>query len=124
MSADDERHNRQELVKLGTMLNDIFVVTATEALRSVQEGSELTGAPGQPVDKGDLLVSWQLTFPSPDSAVIGTDSDHAKPIEDGVGKYGPLTLRSKVGGWHSVKLTAANLGRIHDFAKRKVAGHA
>jgi hypothetical protein len=119
MSAADEAHNRETIVRVGTMLQDLFVGSATEALRSIQEGSELTGAPGQPVDTGALKASWQLVFDDPNHATIGTNLVYAEPIEDGVGKYGPLTLRSSVGGFHSVKQTAANFDRIVSAVKAR-----
>lgn len=119
MSAADEAGNRAMTVHVQTVLREHFLDVCGEALRSVQEGSELTGAPGQPVDTGALRASWQLAFPDPDTAIIGTNLVYAAPIEEGVGKYGPLTLRSQVGGWHSVKLTVANIGRIVDAVTRR-----
>lgn len=93
--------------------------------QSIQEGSPITGAPGQPVGQygpgynegsvgGTLKGSWQVTFPSPEIAEITTNLVYAKPIEDGVGKYGPLRLRSSVGGFHSVALTRINFPRLVD----------
>lgn len=113
--------NRDVIANLGTMLNDIFVGTATEALRSVVEGSELTGAPGQPVDTGALRASWHLDFSDADHATISTNLAYAEAIEEGVGPSGPLTLRSPVGGWHSVVQTAANLDRIVAAEKARFA---
>jgi hypothetical protein len=60
MSAADEM--RRELMKLEAMTKQVFVDVATEAHRSIVEGSELTGAPGQPVDTGYLRASWLLAF--------------------------------------------------------------
>jgi hypothetical protein len=118
----DETRNRDTSARLGAMLNDVFVGVGTEALRSIQEGSELTGAPGQPVQSGNLRASWHLDFPTTDRAEISTNVIYAEGVEEGTGVYGPLTLRSPVGGFHSVKITAANLDRIVDHEKRRVMG--
>lgn len=120
--SDDERRNREVIAQLGTMLQSVFVGTATEALRSIKEGSELTGAPGQPVDTGNLRNSWLLEFPDQDHATISTNVIYAEAIEDGTGRFGPLHLRSSVGGWHSVAATAANIDRIVESEKRKAVG--
>lgn len=100
---------------------DIFVGFAVAVRDSVVEGSPVTGAPGQPVDIGNLKASWQLTFPSATLARVTTNVPYAPPIEDGVGPYGPMTLRSEVGGWHSVKLTRAGRQALLDQVVREVA---
>jgi hypothetical protein len=103
--------------------SDLFVGVATETMRSVQVGSEITASPGQPVGQygpgyhpgkvgGTLRASWQLNFESAVAATISTNIVYAPPIEEGIGKYGPLTLRSTVGGFHSVKLTRGGFPRI------------
>lgn len=84
--------------------------------QSIVEGSALTGAPGQPVDTGNLRNSWHLSFPEPGVAQITTHVEYAEVIEDGVGRYGPLRLRSAVGGFHSVKMTRMAFSRIVDHA--------
>jgi hypothetical protein len=115
MTIADDAHNRRTVVTLGAMLSDLFTMCAQEAHRSVQEGSEITGAPGQPVDTGALRSSVQLVFESKDRAVIGTNLDYALSIEDGLSyAHGgtPMTLRSEVGGFHSFKLTEAGMPKI------------
>lgn len=119
MSAADEAGNRATTVRVQSVLREHFLDVCAESERSIVEGSELTGAPGQPVDEGTLKASWQIAFPDEDTATIGTNVVYAEPIEDGVGKYGPLTLRSQVGGWHSVKLTVAGFSRIVDAVTRR-----
>lgn len=119
----DERHNREVIAQVGTMLSTIFAQVASDALDSIQNGSAVTGSPGQPVDTGALKASWQLVLEK-DHATIGTNLVYAIPIEDGTGKYGPLHLRSEVGGWHSVKLTANNLDRIVTDVTARVRGAA
>lgn len=118
MSAKDDM--LREIAKLGAMTDDVFVGVVGEAYRSIQNGSEITGAPGQPVQTGNLLASWQETYPTPDQGQIATNADYAETIEDGVGRYGPLTLRSEVGGFHSKKLTEAGLPHIVDVVTQRV----
>src|SRR5512143_3654198 len=97
-------------------LHDVFVNTAVAVLDSIRDGSIVTGAPGQPVQTGTLRGSWQLTFPSPTTAMVfsgGAASAYNWQIEDGVSWRGtPLTLRSQVGGFHSVQLTIMNFDRL------------
>lgn len=91
---------------------EAFVETAQECLTSIQSGSAITAAPGQPVDTGVLRASWQLSFPTETIAVIGTNIEYAQYIEDGMNDRGQFTLRSAVGGFHSVALTIAGFYRI------------
>ena len=106
---------------------------------SIQNGSALTAAPGQPVDTGFLKGSWQYIQESPDVALIATNVSYAPAIETGIrsdfdpagvtGKYGvkggqigPALApgsggphrKSTVGGHHSVALTRAAWSRIVD----------
>lgn len=129
MSALDDM--RREIVRVTAMAQDVFVNVVAEAHRSIQTGAAITGSPGQPVGQygpgyhegetgGTLRDSWQVAFESPTRAIIGTNVKYAKPIEDGIGKYGPLTLRSTVGGFHSRKLTIAGMQRIVDAEVAKV----
>jgi len=99
----------------------LFTGCVEEVARSIVLGSEITGAPGQPVQTGALRASWQTVFESPTRAVIGTNMAYAEAIEDGVGPYGPLTLRSTVGGFHSAKMTIAAWGRIQAAVAARVA---
>lgn len=82
------------------------------AYNSIRIGSAITGAPGQPVKSGDLLASWNVTWMDRWTAIVSSDLIYAHLIEAGIGAHGPLTLRSKVGGFHSVKLTAMNWDKI------------
>ncbi|HXG70336.1 MAG TPA: hypothetical protein VNJ04_06940 [Gemmatimonadaceae bacterium] len=93
-----------------------------KAHESIQTGSPITGAPGQPVDTGALRASWQVEYPAANEALISTNLEYAQPIEDGIGKHGPLQLRSAVGGWHSLKMTVAGFQRIVNHVTREVAG--
>lgn len=79
------------------------------AFESIRHGSAVTGAPGQPVDTGELLASWQLTPTGRRTATMLSNAVHADIIEHN--RRG-ATLRSKVGGFHSVKLTRLGWRRI------------
>lgn len=100
-------------------MQDFHLVRAIETQRSVQEGSEITGAPGQPVDENNLRPSWILEHLAALRSQTSTGVEYARPIEDGVGPHGPLTLRSQVGGFHSVALTIAGNQKIVDHAMRE-----
>lgn len=120
-------------VKVKTKHQAVFAGVVAETANSIKFGSELTGAPGQPVDTGALQGSWQTDFESPESAVIGTNLEYAPYIEDGVVPVGShrgnvtgdtkqrLTLRSAVGGFHSVALTVAGFDKIVEAEAAKVA---
>lgn len=105
---------------LDNRLREVFTESTVEVHRSVVEGSEVTGAPGQPVDTGALRASWT---PELLSELLWQDStylDYAEPIEEGVGPYGQLTLRSAVGGFHSVALTRGGWQRIVEYVREEV----
>jgi hypothetical protein len=97
---------------LEPMTRRVIGQSVSLAYRSVTVGSAITGAPGQPVDTSALLHSWVIEWKGPWYAEITSDLPYAHIIEAGIGAYGPLMLRSKVGGWHSLKLTAAGWPRI------------
>lgn len=83
----------------------------------------IAGSPGQPVQTGTLRNSWQTTIVSPTEVLISSNLAYAPVIEDGVGRHGkPLTLRSHVGGFHSVAHTLTNIDRLVDQVTREVAG--
>lgn len=114
---------RAFVVKVHAREQSIFTGTVDHAHTSIQEGSTVTGAPGQPVDTGVLRASWQKQYESPAVAIISSGGEAAaynKSIEDGVGPHGPLVLRSPTGGFHSVALTVDNFDRIVEHETRKV----
>lgn len=108
--------------KVDGRLVEMVQESAIEVSRSVTEGSEITGAPGQPVDTGTLKGNWLANQKFVSDIVWETWSnlDYAEPIEEGVGPYGQLTLRSAVGGFHSVAMTRAGWQRIVDYVRSKV----
>lgn len=104
-------------LKADRITRGTFVNATTEVQRSVVEGSEVTGAPGQPVDTGTLKNSFTAQFTGRDTWETTTNLVYAPFIEDGVRPDGvSLSLRSKVGGFHSAKLTRAGWGKIVEKA--------
>jgi hypothetical protein len=96
----------------------LFLRTAREAYRSIKFGSEVTGAPGQPVKTRKLLNSWRITGTAASGTItMQTDLHYAPIIED---NFRGATLRSKVGGFHSVKITRLNFRYIVSSELRKV----
>lgn len=129
-------------LKLRETSDEVFVGVAQAVHESVVEGSPVTGAPGQPVDTGNLKNSWQLTFPERGLAQTATNVVYAEAIEEGQqephtrrqrSRFGieqifveprPMVLRSQVGGFHSVKLTRAGFTRLVRSAVQRVRGGA
>lgn len=104
---------REWTLKVQARNHDVFVNTVAATLESITEGSRVTGAPGQPVQSGRLKGSWGTQWTSETSAIIATNVIYAPFIENGVSWQGtPMTLRSSVGGFHSVALTVMNFDRI------------
>lgn len=112
-------------------INDVHVGSAVAVQDSIRAGSPLTGAPGQPVGQygpgynegsvgGMLLGSWQLQFLGPLDTLVSTNLVYAPVIEEMVGRYGPIRIRSSVGGGHSVALTRAGWQRITDAVTAQV----
>src|SRR4051812_21682974 len=85
----------------------VYRGAAKGALNSIKYGSPITGAPGQPVEKGDLRESWVMEQRTESSAFIYTDSPYAQSNEDGIARPGggPYELRSAEGGRWSVRKT-------------------
>ena len=96
----------------------VFLSTVTKAAQSIIEGSSATGAPGQPVDTGNLRASWQTTFESPTQALISTNVAYAPYVEEGINRWG--SVRYKNHGPHSVALTRTNFPRLVEAAIREV----
>lgn len=102
---------------------------------SIQNGSPVTGSPGQPVGQygpgyhegevgGTLKASWQIIPTAERVASVVTNEVYAPDNEYGIrqkdGK--PYTQRSSVGGRHSVALTIAGWQNIVNDEARKLDG--
>jgi phage gpG-like protein len=117
MFADDVK---RFALKVERQERAVFEGVVLAAHASIVQGSHVTGAPGQPVDTGHLKASWQVDIEG-DVGTIGTNVEYAPAIEDGIGPHGPLTLRSEVGGFHSVAMTRAGFPRLVEQVTREVA---
>lgn len=124
MSFGSDLRRFQRKVELRSQA--VFQKTVAEVARSLNEGSVLTGAPGQPVAPDAppgarrLRGSFQEKYLSPTSAEVSTSIPWAADVEDGMKNGKPMQLRSDVGGFHSVKLTRAGFGRIVGQALEEV----
>lgn len=125
-------------IKVESRSRAVVPAMAAAVLESIQVGSVVTGAPGQPVDTGFLRSSWQSEVaPDGRSAIVGTNVAYAPVIETGMreaydsrgrtnrygvsgGLIGPRlprgmgrrAIRSTVGGPGSVRLTVANANAL------------
>lgn len=106
----------QWTAKTERTLQTVFVASCADAKDSIQNGSALTGSPGQPVDEGELKASWELNFESPTVAVISTNTPYAESNEDGIARPdgGAYVQRSTVGGRWSLRKTILGWPRIVD----------
>lgn len=117
--ADDiKRFN----VKVEQLVDQAFVNVASAAHESIVNGSPVTGAPGQPVDTGNLRASWHLEFPSKESAVISTNVEYAPYVEAGVAGKGGRPAHYQNHGPHSVAHTIARIQPLVDHEVRKLKG--
>ena len=121
-AASFERDLKDFVANVRTRMLSLHIMLANMLHDSIVHGSELTAAPGQPIDTGFLKGSWQLKHLEPLLSQTATDCVYSGPIEDGIsyttGK--PLTLRSKTGGFHSVKLTRAGFYRLQEHALQRM----
>lgn len=108
----------------------VFVGTTVEVLRSMTEGSEITGAPGQPVDtealKGDFYAN--ANFPEQWKWETGTNKEYGVVVEYNLptpsGKKFSEVQVSPVGGTGSRAATQANWDKIVDGEVAKVTAGA
>lgn len=112
----------------------VYVGTASAIHASIKDGSTVTGAPGQPVDSGFLKNSWTLAI-GPTEANIQTNVAYAPVIEyndrsqyNDQGRMPPesvtgtsrRSIKSTVGGNHSVRLTIAGASALQRQVLREV----
>ena len=119
------------ITKVDRRARSLFANVVDAAHRSIVYGSPLTGAPGQPVKEFKLKPSWKVVYESSEVALITVKPGpgeslapliYARFIEEGFHPmWGALTLRSAVGGFHSVKLTKANIDKIVAEENKKFA---
>lgn len=122
-------------VKAENRRRAVFVALATKMHESITVGSPLTGSPGQPVDSGFLLGSWDVTI-AKDHASIHTNVSYAPAVEyNDPAAYDPRgedrpdlptgqstpAISSRVGGPHSVALTIASASFLQREAVRELA---
>ena len=103
---------------------DIHNNVSDAAYSSIVEGSPVTGAPGQPVDTGNLRGSWQNIIDGPLLRRIVTNVLYAPYIEEGTSRGRAMVLRSQVGGFRSVALTRAGWQALVAEATAKVVGRS
>lgn len=94
----------------------LFVNVVSHAHESIVNGSPVTGAPGQPVDTGNLRDSWQIMWEAATRALIVTNVSYARIVEDNL-----RGVTFKNHGPHSVKLTIAGLARIVAAERARMA---
>ncbi|WP_353268007.1 hypothetical protein [Gemmatimonas sp.] len=85
----------------------VFGGLTSELGRSIRDGSELTGAPGQPRRTSNLYFSWIDRFLAPFRWQIATNVSYAPFVEDAV-----RGQRFRNGGPHSLKLTILGANRV------------
>lgn len=107
--------------KVETKSKRVFAGVCAEVQRSVVNGSEITGAPGQPVASGRLKASWIGEFVDEHRFELTTDVPYAEIIETNARG---AELRSSVGGFHSLSLTQAGFGAIVAHVVQREAGGA
>ena len=108
---------------------DVFVDCTVELTRSMADGSELTGAPGQPVDTSAVKQDWANngTFEGPWQWATGTNKDYGVVIEYDLpvgasGKKFSEVQVSEVGGTGSRAATVANWDKVVEHVRAKVVG--
>jgi hypothetical protein len=114
-------------VKTRRLEQDVFVGCTEVVHESITDGHIVTGAAGQPVRSGALKASWTPQFLDANTWQDTTHLAYAPSIEDLISYANggsPITIRSAVGGGHSVKQTRVSWPRIVDYVTQKVRGNA
>ena len=113
---------RDLAVKIDKRSRDVTLNAYLDTLHAVTFGDAVTGAPGQPVDTGNLRGSWPAhsQMMGPYEALVGTNVEYAPAIEEGVGPHGPMRLKSSVGGFHSVAMIRSGWERLVASVAAKV----
>lgn len=115
-----ERQMQNAVGVINARYHSVYRAITDHLAKSILYGSAVTGAPGQPVDTRRLLESWRIQR-GDESFRIFTNLFYAPIIEDN--RRG-AQLRSKVGGFHSLKLTRAGYKAVVRYelaiVKRKI----
>jgi hypothetical protein len=113
----------QQLAAFNTRLrrkvNVLPVQAVDEVFRSIVYGSEITTAPGQPVDKGTLRDSWVREEVEPGIERI-TSTDNPLKVASIENNWRGATLKSSVGGFHSVAITRLGFNRIVEVVNERL----
>jgi hypothetical protein len=118
---------RRFQLKAENLRGDALEQCTLEVKHAIQFGSELVGAPGQPVDTGNLRNSWQHEInPERTQGIVSTPVEYAPYVEDGIGRGGTVQYGAKngIGGSHSVKQVTANFDRIVEAVGKRLNGSA
>lgn len=121
-SGRTETHVGSIFARVTTRYNNMHDAMDDIMLESIQVGSPITGAPGQPVDEFVLLPSYHVEKMGPRTSRIVSYEPYSWGIENAVGPHGPIKLRSSVGGFHSIKRTVAANDRVAAAALRRLNG--
>jgi hypothetical protein len=110
VSAVWKSKKKQMLVRLKETDIGILRSTVEMARDSVVFGNAEYGSPGQPEDLRD---KWKITY-GKGFARLFVNEKSARSVEEGISqKYGgPITLKSDIGGFHSVKQTKKSIRKI------------
>jgi hypothetical protein len=132
-AADFQNQLQAFVVKAKRKTVSVFNASTKEVERSVKDGSPLTGAPGQPIRTGYLILSWKGRFVGPFTWEYTTPVDYAPAVENKIvpivsdfppkGYKSPVDLpkRPAAAHYHSVKLTRGGWKFIVDDVSKRVA---
>lgn len=109
-------------------VHKVFIIVTEETAKSVLDGSPLTNAAGQPVDKGNLYGSWHQEFLDEHHWKLATtgkaiDKETGESVVVGYAHLVEDNIRGvtfKNHGPHSVKDTRAGMDRIVEHAIERV----
>jgi hypothetical protein len=121
MHAVWKSKKKQMLVRLKETDENILREVVEDSFDSIVNGNQEYGSPGQPRDlrePGEWNITWGKGF-----ARIWTRDKSARSVEEGISrKYGgPITLKSDIGGFHSLKHTKKAIRKILEKARDKHA---
>jgi hypothetical protein len=112
VSAVWKSKKKQMLIRLKETDEKILKSVVEMSFDSIVNGSAETGSPGQPRDLREP-GAWKITY-GKGFARIFTKDKSARSVEEGISrKYGgPITLKSDIGGFHSLKHTRKSIRKL------------